>query len=75
MSWNTQNNGQKVTVQFRVEVIWPTDNKLCSRDGTTRTEFHVIFWVKMIVPSPTVGEVLPLAVEIKECVEEWRDCN
>lgn len=41
MSWKTQKEGQKVTVQARVEVIYPTDKKLYSRDGTTKIEFNV----------------------------------
>lgn len=69
MSWKTQNESQKVTVQVRVEVIWPTDKRLYPRDVTTRTEFNVRVLEKMTDPSPMIGQVLPLAVDITD----WED--
>ena len=64
MSWKTQKKGQNVTVHERVEVIWLTDRRLYSRDGTTRTVSKVRDSVKITEPAPVIGEVLPLAVQI-----------
>jgi hypothetical protein len=58
-----------------VEVIWPTDNRLYSRGGTTRTVSKVRVLDKMTDPSPLMGEVLPFAVEITDLEEEKKDCN
>jgi hypothetical protein len=62
-------------VQLRVEVIWPTNNRLYSRDGTTRTISKVRVLDKMTNPSPLMREVLPFAVEIIDLGEEKKDCN
>jgi hypothetical protein len=49
-----------------VDVIWLTDNRLYSREGTTRTVLSVSVFDKITDPSPVTGEVLPLAVEITD---------
>jgi len=62
-------------MQLRVEVIWPTDNRLYYRDGTTRTVSKVRVLDKMTDLSPLMGEVLSFAVEITDLGEGKKDCN
>ena len=55
-----------MTVHARVKVIWLTERRLYSRDGTTRTISKVRETDKVIDPSLVIGKVLPLAVEITD---------
>ena len=75
MSWKTQNEGQKVLVQARVDVILLIDKRLYSRDGTTRTISNVRVLDKMTDPFPIIGEVLPLVMEITDWGEGRMDYN
>lgn len=54
-----------VTVQLREEVTWLTDRRLWSRASATETLTCFKTSVKTTSPSPIIGEVPPLAVEIK----------
>ena len=63
MSLNTQKSGQKITIQSKVVVIWETDNRLQSKDGTTKTESRFKVSVRGKDPSPIIGTEEPLAVE------------
>lgn len=62
-------------MQARVEVIYPTDKKLYSRDGTTKIEFNVRVLDTMTDPFPIITEVLPLAVDITDWENGRMDCN
>ena len=62
-------------MQARAEVIWLTDNKLYSRDGTIRIVSNIRFFERIIFPSPIIGRVLPSAMEIIDYEHGKIDCN
>lgn len=65
---STQTEGLKViVVQARGEVIWLIDKRLYSKDVRNSTEFNVRILDKMTDPSPIIGEILPLPVDIIDC--------
>lgn len=52
------------TLHDGLQMIWLTDNKLHSKEGTTKTESRLRELDKVTSPSPVSDDVLPLAINI-----------
>ena len=61
-----------MTIQDKAVVIWETDKRLQSKDGTTKTESKFKVSVRVKDPSPMTRVVLQLAVETIFCEESLR---
>lgn len=73
MSLKTQYSGQKITTQDKAVVIWETDKRLKSKDGTTKTKFKFNVLVRDKALSLMTGAQEPLVVEIHFSEEGIRD--